>query len=323
MNPFQEKITQLRQSITLNVKPLLGKRVIIADAPYYNNIGDLLIWRGTIDFLRENGIELLDSYGAGYFSFPKLDKDVTILLMGGGNFGDLWRVLQDIRLEIIARYPDNRIVMLPQSICYCDTRLIDTDSRLMAAHPDLHLFARDHASFNILSTRFSRNHIHLAPDMAFCIDDSLLAPHRNREKGKTLFLLRVDKELPHDAPTSLQEADVTSDWSTTALSVLTIRILNRAGRIANALRRRGISSSVIDRAIGFSGNRFIRDSLTKKGCEFLEPFSRIVTTRLHPMILSVLLHKPAEYIDNSYGKLSSFALTWLHDLPAINPYVRD
>ena len=41
------------------------------------------------------------------------------------------------------------------------------------------------------------------------------------------------------------------------------------------------------------------------------------------MILSVLLHKPAEYIDNSYGKLSSFALTWLRDLPAIKPYVRD
>lgn len=323
MERFEKKITQLRQVIAELVKPLLGKKVVIADAPYYANIGDLMIWQGAVDFLHENGFKLLKSYGAGYFPFPKLDKDVTIILMGGGNFGDLWRVLQDTRLEIIKHYPENRIVMLPQSICYQDSGLIGKDSDLMAGHSDLHLFARDRASFEILSAHFSRNHVYLAPDMAFCIDDRELECHRNREMGKTLFLLRSDKELPQDAPTALQEANLTSDWPISEKEFLLIRNLKRGRRISRDLRRYGFSSRLVDCAIQFCGNRFLRDSLTKKGYEFLEPFSRIVTTRLHTMILSVLLHKPVEYIDNTYGKLSGFAETWLQDLSGVSAYGRD
>ena len=320
---FDEKIVQLRQIISDSIKPLLGERVIIADAPYHDNIGDILMWRSTVDFLRENGIKLLHSYGAGYFPFPSLDKDITIILTGGGNFGDLWRVFQDIRLEIIARCPENRIVMLPQSIFYQEEGLIKKDSELMARHPDLHLFTRDQASYDILSRHFNRNHIYLAPDIAFCINPRLLARYRHRDIGKSLFLLRSDKELPHDAPTELHEADVTSDWPTPEMFELLIRNLKRARRISRDLRRCGVPTGIVESAIEICGNRFIRDSLTIKGCEFLEPFSRIVTTRLHTMILSVLLHKPVEYIDNTYCKLSAFAETWLHDLPEVKAYGRD
>ena len=323
MECFENKISELRQIIAGHLKPLLSDRVIIADAPYYANIGDLLIWQGALDFLQKYDFKLLGCYGAGYFPFPDLDKDVTILLMGGGNFGDLWRPLQDTRLEIIKRYPENRIVMLPQSICYQENELIEKDADLMASHSDLHLFARDQASYDILSVNFSRNHIYLAPDMAFCINPSLLECHRNREAGKTLFLLRSDKELPQDAPMALQEADVTSDWPTPEYFELMIRNLKRVRRILRDLRRYGIRLRIVDRAIQIFGKRFILDSLTKKGYEFMEPFSRVVTTRLHTMILSVLLHKPVEYIDNTYGKLSAFAETWLHDLPEVKAYGRD
>ena len=320
---FDEKIVQLRQLISDSIKPLLGERVIIADAPYYDNIGDILIWRSTVDFLRENGIKLLHSYGAGYFPFPSLDKDITIILTGGGNFGDLWRTLQDNRLEIIARYPENRIVMLPQSIFYQEKELINKDADMMARHSALHLFARDQASYDILSARFNRNHVYLAPDMAFCIDTRLLDRYRHRDIGKSLFLLRSDKELPHDAPTALHEADVISDWPTPEMFELLIRNLKRARRISRDLRRCGVPTGIVESAIEICGNRFIRDSLTIKGCEFLEPFSRMVTTRLHTMILSALLHKPVEYIDNTYGKLSAFAETWLHDLSEVKAYGRD
>ena len=320
---FDEKIVQLRQLISDSIKPRLSERVIIADAPYYDNIGDILIWRSTVDFLRENDIKLLHCYGAGYFPFPSLDKDITIILTGGGNFGDLWRVFQNTRLEIIARYPENRIVMLPQSIFYQEEGLIEKDSELMARHPDLHLFARDQASYDILSRHFNRNHIYLAPDMAFCIDTWLLDRYRHRGIGKTLFLLRSDKELSQDAPNVMQEADVTSDWPVPEMIERIIRNLKRARRISMDLRSYGIPTGIVESAIEICGNRFIRDSLTIKGCEFLEPFSRIVTTRLHTMILSVLLHKPVEYIDNTYGKLSAFAETWLPDLPEVKAYGRN
>ncbi|MBD5387613.1 hypothetical protein HDR70_07000 [bacterium] len=320
MEHFEKKITQLRQIIADHVKPLLGKRVIIADAPYYANIGDTLIWQGAVDFLHENGFKLLGSYGAGYFPFPNLDKDVTIILTGGGNFGDLWRVFQDIRLEIIKRYPENRIVMLPQSICYQEIGLINKDADLMARHNDLHLFARDQVSYGILSAHFNRNHLYLAPDMAFYISPRLLTRHRNREEGKTLFLLRSDKELRKDAPTVLHEAEVTTDWKKSERFRVKIYGFRVARRISRELRHYGIGAGFMDRAIEFMGNRIFRESLTRNGCEFLRPFSRVVTTRLHTMILSVLLHKPVEYIDNTYGKLSAFADTWLQDLPEVRVY---
>ena len=320
---FDEKIEQLRQLISDSIKPLLSDRVIIADAPYYDNIGDILIWRGAVDFLRENTIKLLHCYGAGYFPFPSLDKDITIILTGGGNFGDLWRVFQDTRLEIIASYPENRIVMLPQSIYYQEEGLIEKDSELMARHPDLHLFARDQASYDILSSRFNRNHIYLAPDMAFCIDTRLLARYRHRDIGKRLYLLRSDKELNQHTPAALQEADVNSDWPKPEKTKRLIRNLKRARRISRDLLRYGVPTGIVESAIEVCGNRFIRENMTEKGCKFLEPFSLIATTRLHTMILSVLLHKPVEYIDNTYGKLSAFAETWLHDLPEVKAYGRD
>ena len=217
----------------------------------------------------------------------------------------------------------NRIVMLPQSVCYQDKGLIEKDADLMARHPDLHLFARDQASYDILTARFSRNHLYLAPDMAFCVNSRLLTPHRNREEGRTLFLLRSDKELTQTTPASIPEADVTSDWPKPENTKRLIRNLKRGRRISRELRSRGLSSIFIDGAIRVCADRFIRDSMTKKGCEFMEPFSRIITTRLHTIILAVLLHKPVEYIDNSYGKLSAFAETWLQDLPAVKVYGGD
>ncbi|UVP53814.1 polysaccharide pyruvyl transferase family protein [Bacteroides cellulosilyticus] len=47
---------------------------------------------------------------------------------------------------------------------------------------------------------------------------------------------------------------------------------------------------------------------------FINPYKEIYTTRLHVAILSILTHKPFMFIDNSYGKNSSFYNTWLTDL---------
>ena len=42
----------------------------------------------------------------------------TILLSGGGNFGDLYESHQEIREDVIANFPANRIIQLPQSISF-------------------------------------------------------------------------------------------------------------------------------------------------------------------------------------------------------------
>ena len=42
----KQKVTQLREVINSSLNKLIGKKCILLDAPYYHNIGDVLIWTG-------------------------------------------------------------------------------------------------------------------------------------------------------------------------------------------------------------------------------------------------------------------------------------
>ena len=56
-----------------------------------------------------------------------------------------------------------------------------------------------------------------------------------------------------------------------------------------------------------------RPYMVKTGVNLINPYDIIYTTRLHGMILSILLGKKTVVIDNSYGKNSSYYNTWLKD----------
>ena len=109
------------------------------------------------------------------------------MLHGGGNFGDLWRDMQEFRLKVIERYPENRIIIFPQSVHYENIFLIKEDARKMAMHEKMVICARDLSSYNILRENFL-NKILLLPDMAFCIDLDYLQKWSVDEKIKTLYV---------------------------------------------------------------------------------------------------------------------------------------
>lgn len=211
--------------------------------------------------------------------------------------------------------------MFPQSVWYEDSHLIGEDARIMAQHKDLYLCARDQWSYDFLKQHFSKNHILLVPDMAFCIDDKILAPYRgNDNAGHNLFFRRIDKEITATTPSKLPiECDI-HDWPTVEHKPKRFYYFGKACGIAHRLKRLPPLYHLTNNCIDRLANRYIKDALVKIGCEFLAPYSSVTTTRLHAMILSVLLHKPVEYIDNSTGKLSAFAHTWLNDLAEVKPY---
>lgn len=51
-------------------------------------------------------------------SLTPLDSNVVILLHGGGNFGDIYGSSQKFRKDVIELYPDNKIIILPQTIYF-------------------------------------------------------------------------------------------------------------------------------------------------------------------------------------------------------------
>ncbi len=69
------KSNELREIVYDRIIPLLSDKAILADAPYYNNIGDVLIWQGITDFLKENSIRLLKTTSYNTFTFPELSDE--------------------------------------------------------------------------------------------------------------------------------------------------------------------------------------------------------------------------------------------------------
>ena len=318
----KKKIDQLRDKIDVELKDRVGDNCILIDAPYYDNIGDVLIWNGVEDFLKENGKNLVSTHSIPTFSFPKLDKNLTILLTGGGNFGDLWRYFQEFRLKVIQNYPDNRILMFPQSVWYEDANLIEYDRKILEEHPNMLLCARDQWSFDFMTKHFPKCDIRLVPDMAFYISDDRLEKYRNRSEGRKLFFKRIDKEKTSVTPANLGESFDVHDWPTVEKRPKVFWWLGKACGAANRFQRYGLPvlADLIHNGVDKFAAWKIKDGLLHIGADFLAPYDKIVTTRLHAMILSILLHKELEYIDNTTGKLSAFANTWLSDLDSVKPY---
>lgn len=200
-------MNSFKQIIFEKLSPLVGKKCVLPDLPYYSNVGDLMIWEGMEQFIKDNGTEILWRSSTSTFEYKPLPEDVTICLVGGGNFGDLWRGLQEFKCKIVKLYPKNRIVVFPQSVCYTDLQLCKDDADVFAAHNDVNICVRDNKSFDFLKENFPTCNIILVPDMALYLEFDKQQTKTNR----TLFLKRDDKESVDYSAFNAEGMDVT-DW---------------------------------------------------------------------------------------------------------------
>lgn len=306
---FISKKEQLARLIAQTLLPLVQADYVYWDLPYHTNIGDTLIWQGTCDFLEQVKHRCLSIASKDTWHFCQLKPSTVILLHGGGNFGDLWVQHQDFRLKIIQQYPNNRIIILPQTVFYSNEERMLKDAQLMALHKDLHICARDNHSYNLLQKYFLANHLYKLPDMAFCMNSHILKSKRVPPQSKTLLLKRTDKELVnHDFTKYIIEPETVEqhDWPTMEQYPQSMRILN-------ALLHRRYLKFIPD----IYANTFFRKDLVETGIAFVSSYQNIYTTRLHVAILSILLEKPFVFFDNSYGKNKQFYESWLSDIEQI------
>ena len=80
-----------------------------------------------------------------------------------------------------------------------------------------------------------------------------------------------------------------------------------------------IAKCFVDPAYGIN-NRNNRKRYVRQGIRFFEPYETIYTTRLHGLILGILLGKQMVIVDNKYNKCSNFFNTWLTDFENISVY---
>ncbi|MDQ3243603.1 MAG: polysaccharide pyruvyl transferase family protein, partial [Gemmatimonadota bacterium] len=222
----------------------------------------------------------------------------------GGTFGDLWPTAQECREEILAAFPDNPVIQLPQSMHFESRDAFDRARAAVARHRRLTLLWRDTASLET-ATRELDAPSHLCPDMAFC-----LGPLKRLRSGTQpiVWLSRRDRERAIDPPA---EAGGVTDWLDerhTALRRANYALMGATTRLTpRSLWHRLLMKTYVPLAT----------QRLDRGIEKLSVAEVVITDRLHGSVLAMLLQIPHVLVDNAHGKLSAFHDTWLRDVEGV------
>ena len=66
---FSGKVAFLRDLIVNTLTPLISDSYVLWDLPYYTNIGDILIWEGTENFLKQLSSQCISKCSYQTFSY--------------------------------------------------------------------------------------------------------------------------------------------------------------------------------------------------------------------------------------------------------------
>jgi pyruvyl transferase EpsO len=305
LHDVMEQLVAKQDEIVLFIPK--NKPIYYIDIPVHFNIGDLLINRGADFFFKRYNYKVVAR--ASLFDYQAALKDIpddaTIVLHGGGNFGDIWPHHEKVRQAVLKKFTKNKIVLMPQSIHFHDPANIRVLKRAYREHPDITLLLRDKISLDIALEHFSEKS-YLMPDIAHQLwpEDALLLRHI---KGQgDLYLAREDREANNAFKDSLSSRK-TVDWDSipnfmekTVLAAIRMAMMGNPSRSLQAL--------LIKRWLP------LRDRLIARAAHFMAAYDHIITDRLHAMLLGLMLDKRVTMLDNSYGKLGRYADAWLHDI---------
>lgn len=288
-----------------------GRQVALLDFPNHPNCGDSAIYRGELAALQRCGATIVHQADTESFDVDEvrgLASDVVLLIHGGGNFGDLYPAQERLRLETIRRFPERRVIQLPQSIHYSSDRPLAEMRKAVSDARHLTMILRDRQSHDFARSHFDCE-LRLLPDAAFALGSLT-------RKGSAVTpveaLVRSDTEA---TSTEFREAVARSglpmeDWmEPTPTYVRGVPLSN----LHHRLRRLGGPGRFIDR--WERGRGRVYDSLsrahTERGLRTLAQGRVVLTDRLHALILAELQGIPVAAHDSGYGKISSFWTTWL------------
>ena len=303
--PNLANLQMQHQLIKDTLYPMLaGNPVAHLDFPCYLNIGDLLIDAGISQFILDHKIKCLGRYCAletRFFQRDRFPVETTLLLQGGGNFGDLYPLHNNFRKLVLEQYPENNIIFLPQSVHYRNDNHFYSDAEAFNRHAELLICARDQVSYDYLAQRITTDKLCLLPDMALCIVDILA----KRKPGieKKLIFRRRDIEVSQEALRG-ENLIGSFDWE----DIITEKEKKQMRRYASLLRK---SKWRLIRNLVIYKHRMLRDQLIQRAVQHFLKYNAVDTDRLHGLILAQLLNRSVIMRDNSYNKLSNYVETWL------------
>lgn len=266
-----------------------GPKVYLFGSIEHMNYGDQAINIAENKLLREAGIE--------YVSIPESLIDVALPVIknhikvddlifchGGGNMGDVWPEQEQWRHDIFTAFPNNKIIVFPQSVNFKpDSALLKNAIEAAGKHQHLTFLMRDQVSFDFVKHYFPNNvTVKLVPDIVMTLNKD--NPDVKRTEVVTTFLRRdVEKLVDPRIETILTELKMKYEIK--------------------------MSDTVSDYWY-YVDDRNREVFLDRKLREF-QSSKFIITDRLHGMIFAAITKTPAIVFDNNNHKIFNLYNTWL------------
>lgn len=273
----------------------------LLNIPSHGNLGDHLLSLAEIQFFKDYfpNLYLIPVTSSDLFYSLKLSlryvrKQDILCITGGGFLGSLYE--EEHRFfKILKLFPNNKIIVLPQSIYYEDNhqghKAFLNAIGCYERHNKLYVATREKKSYDILQHHLMKgreSHIALVPDMALYLHYSF----KFDRKG-ILWCMRNDLEVNRN-----------NDEIIKSLKKQTSQI--------------NCNETSTDTYVPYSIPFENEEREIFKKIEQFSQASLVITDRLHGMIFSAITETPVIAMDNISGKVKQVYDNWLSHLPYIN-----
>lgn len=289
--------------------PIKSECILLLYRGLVNNIGDAAIQLGQHILIEK--LKLKIKYCARSSEYSSdiankvINKNTIILISGGGSMGDFHVKAQLFKEEIVAQFPNNRIVILPQSIIFENKKQLIRARNTMIKHKKLVVFARDNDSYWTSKNELGLK-TELVPDMAYMIEKKSIVHKFNNSNNAILLLLRKDSEKKINT-TDLEYRNkyIIKDWpiiGETIVNKIYWKVLKILHLISVSLTK--VNPIFIN--IEWSIKKYTTYVRVYDGIEFINKYKIIVTDRLHGVLIGRHLDKSVILIDNKTSKVKKF-----------------
>lgn len=326
MSGTRRAILDSREALASTWRRLLppGTRCALALYPDHWNAGDAAIWWGTRTLLQELGVSVgyaCDPWSYSPDALRSALPEGPVLILGGGNFGDVYLPEVSLRARILGDFPDREVIQLPQSIWFRTEQGVSEVAALLGARSRVTLLLRDAESLAFAQSRFVGTACELCPDATMALD---LEVELGADRVPVLALWRRDLESSGELP-PLPSGWLVRDWTAAGgvisqedarpLSTASRQFREWVGRPSGCpppehcpIRRR-----MAWRHITWMWDQLAEDR-ARRGLRILATGRVVITNRLHAHLLCLLAGIPHVVCDTSNGKVFAYRDTWLSSI---------
>ena len=290
--------------------------------PDSTNCGDHAIWAGEKKLLAELNIPVAYECSAQNYDRAAMAAKLgggTILVQGGGNFGDRYPQPHEFRLRVLQDFPNHKVILFPQQVTFLDNDYLQRTADLLAAHPDVTLFARGVIAQHMFTRYFGpAARVESAPDMAF-----LLGPQTRACEPvyDIVWIARTDQERASD------QTEIAARLASQGAEKYVLPRFPDRVEINFVVKQRPPTVFLTDWYSLFFENEDARLAYQRLSFDaraqatiaralYILSLGRVVITdRLHAHIFCLLLGIPHVLLNNDSGKNWNFYESWTRDSP--------